>query len=95
MPSPAVFVFVMEGCGACEEYLPRFSKIAEPYHAQGLPIGVYDIAKHGREAEFGTRMGIQATPTTIRMDGAGRFHKHVGAISDGAIAALLKAAVRG
>ncbi len=92
MPNPAVFVFAMEGCGACEEYLPRFKQIAGPYR-RALPIGIYDVSKGGKPTEFGDKLGVRATPTTIVMDRRGHFHRVVGALADRAIKQLLDRAV--
>lgn len=93
MPTnPAVFVFAMEGCGACEEYLPRFKQIAGPYR-RALPIGIYDVSKGGKPAQFGDKLGVRATPTTIVMDRRGHFHRAVGALADRAIKQLLDRAV--
>lgn len=85
---PAVFVFAMHGCGACEDYVPRFQQLAGPYRGN-LAIGVYDLAKGGRDAMFADRMGVQATPTTIAMDKHGRLRRVVGSIADSAIRTLL------
>ncbi len=89
MAQPAVFVFAMHGCGACEEYLPRFQQLAGPYRRQ-IPIGIYDVAKGGRAAMLGDKLGVKATPTTIVMDGHGRLQRFVGALGNTAINQLLK-----
>lgn len=89
---PAVFVFALQGCGACEDYVPRFKQLAGPYRTE-IPIGIYDVGD-GRGAEFGTKMGVRATPTTVVMDRAGRLHRAVGAIGNAAIKALLDRALR-
>lgn len=88
---PAVFVFALQGCGACEDYVPRFQQLAGPYRRE-MPIGIYDVGA-GRGAEFGNRMRIQATPTTIVMDRRGRLHRAVGALGNAAIKALLDRAI--
>ena len=89
---PAVFVFALQGCGACEEYVPRFKQAAGPYRGV-VPIGIYDVGD-GHGAEFGNKMGVRATPTTVVMDRGGRLHKVVGAIGNAAIKALLDRALR-
>jgi thiol-disulfide isomerase/thioredoxin len=33
-----LLVFAMPGCGACDEYLPRFEKLVKVYRAQGAPF---------------------------------------------------------
>ncbi len=93
MPAqPAVFVFAMHGCGACEEYLPRFKQLAGPYR-QAVPIGIYDVSRGGREAAFGDKLGVRATPTTVVLDRRGKLHRVIGAITDRAIKQLLDRAV--
>lgn len=86
---PAVFVFGQAGCPACEDYIPRFNRVAARF-SQAFPIGVYDIAKDPRAGEFATRLGIQATPTTVVMTSEGTLLKRVGALAEDAIVALLK-----
>lgn len=91
MAKPAVFVFAMHGCGACEEYLPRFKQVASPYRG-ALPIGIYNVQdRHG--GSLGDKLGVRATPTTIVMDKHGRLKHIVGAIGNAAIKELLKQAV--
>ncbi len=89
MPAqPAVFVFAMHGCGACEEYLPRFKQLAGPYRRE-VPIGIYDVSRGGREAAFGDKLGVRATPTTVVLDRRGKLHRVIGAITNRAIKELL------
>jgi thiol-disulfide isomerase/thioredoxin len=78
----------MPGCGACEEYLPRFQQLAGPYRRE-IPIGIYNV-QDGRGAHFGDKMGVKATPTTIVMDKHGRLKRFVGALGNAAIRELLK-----
>lgn len=89
MARPAVFVFAMHGCGACEEYLPRFQQLAGPYRGR-IPIGIYDVAKGGRAAMLGNKLGVHATPTTIVMDERGKLRRFVGALGNAAINQLLR-----
>lgn len=86
---PAVFVFGQTGCPACTEYVPRFKRLAEPYRRR-FPIGIYDLAKDGQHAnEFASRLGINATPTTVVMTSRGTIAKHIGALAESAVKALL------
>lgn len=91
MAQPAVFVFAMQGCGACEEYLPRFQQLAGPYRRR-IPIGIYDVAKGGHAAMFGDKLGVKATPTTVVMDGRGHLKRFVGALGNAAINQILRQA---
>ena len=75
-----VALFVMEGCGACDEFKPRFDKISAPYAAAGIPIVVYDAQSEAPDlVAFMDRYGVTATPTmlilkrgpgSIRVDGS-------------------------
>lgn len=87
----AIFVFGQHGCPACEDYIPRFKRLAMPYH-RVLPVGVYDLGRDGRHAnELAQQMGIRATPTTVVMRGS-RIRSFVGSLPDHEIAELLRAA---
>ena len=78
---PGVFVFIAEGCPACHEYLPRFKQVAAPARARGLPIGIYDVARDRKAAQFAQRLKIDATPTTIVLTRDGKLRKYIGGIS--------------
>ncbi len=80
----------MHGCSACEDYLPRFKQLAEPYRG-AIPIGIYDV-NDATGGHFGDKLGVQATPTTVVMDRHGRLKRFVGALGNAAIRALLKQA---
>jgi len=85
-----VVVFVMEGCGACKEYLPRFKKLAEPYRKAGLPILIYDAAsKDERVQNFADRVGVDATPTTAILKRGPGVLKAEGSIPDEEIQQIL------
>lgn len=83
---PAAFVFIQRGCSHCHEYMPRFQRVSRGFPH---PLGVYDLAEGGRGGELATRLGIQATPTTVVMDSSGHLHKRAGALSDSDLRALL------
>lgn len=82
-----VLVFVMKGCGACHEYMPRFKRLAAPYHARGLPVGVFDVTTP-KGARLANAYKVKATPTTVAVAGD-NTHVRVGAVDDRAIAGLL------
>lgn len=49
--SAAVLVFAMEGCGACDHYVPRFVAKVDELRRHGYPFVVYtEGAKLGRNA---------------------------------------------
>lgn len=88
-----VLVFVMKGCGACAEYVPRFKHLAGPHLRTGLAVEIIDIDS-ARGRKLARQFGIEATPTTVihRADGGG--WKQVGGVSDGAIRHTLALARR-
>jgi thiol-disulfide isomerase/thioredoxin len=56
-----VMVWGMDGCPACEEYIPRFRRVASKY-AQCVPAVVLDA---NRYEDAANHFRIRATPTTI------------------------------
>lgn len=92
MAQPLVVVFMMSGCGACEEYWPRFESLAKPfYDFRGLPIQVYNV---NQAQALAKKHGIKFTPTTIVQDRNGTITRHEGAISSAEILGALQSALR-
>lgn len=92
MPGRRVMVFAQAGCPACTEYMPRIGRLAGAYRWRGLQVQPVDInTKQGRT--LAKKLGIDATPTTVVLRGAGSF-KMVGAVGDEQIAQILAAAIR-
>lgn len=59
-----VMVVSQDGCGACEDYLPRFEKVAAPYSA-AIPIIKLDAADERPEAQqLMDQVKTESTPTT-------------------------------
>lgn len=89
MRFPAVAVFVQPGCGACEEFVPRFSRIAAPLPAQGVGVHVVDISKFPTTAQ---QFKVNATPTTVVLtNSSGGGRRLVGAADDAEIVRFLRA----
>lgn len=88
-----VAVVAMEGCGACEEYLPRFKQIAKKYE-HCLPIIVLDAAKpeHGAIAD---RYRVYETPTTLILRKPIGLVRFVGGLPDNEIERVFLIAMRG
>ncbi len=92
MPSPAVFLFIQEGCGACHEFRPTFEHVAGPLRAT-MPVGVYDISKPDRRVQrFAESLGVRVTPTTVVMTSGGVLKRHEGALGVTALRQALQAA---
>lgn len=90
-----VALFVMEGCGACHEYLPRFQRIAEPYKRAGIPVLIIDAATEDAEInELADRWGVRATPTTIVARRGPGVIRQEGNLSDEYLKQLFDAAHR-
>jgi hypothetical protein len=47
-----IVVFVMPGCGACEEFLPRFLALIGHHQAAGLPFRVWQPGQHLNPGEI-------------------------------------------
>lgn len=45
-------VFAMPGCGACDDYLPKFMKQVDAYRAQGAPFRVWSPGQPIRPGEI-------------------------------------------
>jgi thiol-disulfide isomerase/thioredoxin len=59
-----VIVVSQDGCGACEDYLPRFTKLAAPYAAT-LPMIHLDAADMRPEAQaWMDQVKVESTPST-------------------------------
>lgn len=60
-----VVVFVMKGCGHCEDYLPTFRQVARNWN-RTVPAYEIRVDKMNEEqTRFADRMKIEATPTTV------------------------------
>lgn len=90
-----VIVFTMPGCGACEEYLPRFKPLAAEATAAGVPVLYFNAASDRADIQaLANRFQVVATPTTI-IAPRGRGHtKLEGSIDTREIRQLLGQALR-
>lgn len=88
-----VLVFVQDGCPACDEFTPRIARISQPYRARGLPIHLVNM-RGVQGVALAEKLRIEASPTTVALNGDRRLKTAVGAVDDREIAALLAAAVR-
>jgi thiol-disulfide isomerase/thioredoxin len=76
-----IFVFVMDGCGACEDYLPTFLEVAKVYE-RCIPVLIsedgetHDVgraqaailildAANPKYEKYADHFKIQETPTTV------------------------------
>lgn len=88
-----VIVASQPGCPACDDYLPRFERLAAPYAAQGLPILHIDTNDERPEAQvWMDRARVTSTPSTYvvqHLRRGGRAWKVEGAVDDATIAQLL------
>ena len=77
-----VVVFAMKGCGACEEYAPRFERYVDHFRTNGvpfvwntmkpapgqIPVLLLDAASPDESIQaFADKLKISATPTTCVM----------------------------
>lgn len=89
---PAIFVFVMTGCGACHEFMPKFIKATSGL--QGVSLYRGDIAKDKKAAAWADHFGITATPTTVAVNRRGEVRKTVGAVDVNEIGMLTNFCVK-
>jgi thioredoxin-like negative regulator of GroEL len=87
-----VVVFTIAGCEACEEYKPRFHRMAQHYQAH-VPVMMFD-ANDPRCADLANRLNVQAVPATFVLRRPTGVIRVEGAIPDSQIAWLLGVAAR-
>lgn len=87
-----VVVFTIEGCEACEEYKPRFRRIASSYQKR-VPIFMMN-ANDPQNADLANRLNVAAVPATFVMRKPFGLIRVEGAIPDSQIAWLLGVAAR-
>lgn len=62
----AVILVEQEGCGACEEFHPLFTSVAEPYVAEGLPVLRLEANTPDPTAQaFLAKHDVRVTPTVL------------------------------
>lgn len=87
-----VIVWGMNGCPACEEYTPRFRRIAGRY-ARCVPAVVIDSEQYEQASDH---YRIRATPTTmISRYGRRSLHHIEGSAPDAEIERLFQIAMHG
>lgn len=68
----------MQGCPACEEFLPRLKRAA---NRSGLRLNVYDVDKsYGKY--LADTYKVKATPTMLGLTERGTLKRKVGGLSD-------------
>lgn len=103
-----VLVFAMPGCGACEDYIPRLTRLVKGFQAYKVPFVLYTAGEIPRGAipvliynAAETDPGVQALadqykieglPTTILLTRTTHPARLEGAISDEQIHEVLTAA---
>jgi thiol-disulfide isomerase/thioredoxin len=88
-----MMVFVMPGCEACHEHLPRLQRVQAQPRYQGVPVVMVDAADP-RSAEYVIRYDVRHTPTTIVARRGPGYVKSVGSMTEPQIAALFETALR-
>lgn len=82
MRGPLVLVFVQTGCGACEEYMQRFDRIAPEYQKRGVTVQLGDLARSRNAIRMADRFKIEATPTTIGLTRTGNTVRLEGSVEN-------------
>lgn len=87
-----IVVWTQDGCPACEDYKPRFARIAERY-ASCVPAVILNAAQYMAAADY---YRVETTPTTMLLRQGQRsvFTLH-GAADDAAIDSYFQSAMHG
>jgi thiol-disulfide isomerase/thioredoxin len=84
-----VLVFVMEGCPACEGYVPKFRQVAERHKTRAFAI---DCNKQTKAADF---YKISNTPTTLVLRHGFEIMRKEGELSTTEVENIFRFAERG
>jgi thiol-disulfide isomerase/thioredoxin len=103
-----VIVFAMKGCGACEDYIPRFTRMVKGFQAYQVPFvfhtggavrpGAIPVLVYAADAQdpgvqaLADQYKVQALPTTLLLTRSARPVKLEGAIDDEELHRLLTSA---
>lgn len=87
-----VVLFTIPGCEACQEYKPRFQRVAQHYQGH-VPIMMLD-ANDPRCADLASRLNVTNVPATFALRRPTGMIRIEGAIPDSQIAWLLGIAAR-
>jgi thioredoxin-like negative regulator of GroEL len=89
-----VVLFTIDGCEACEEFKPRFQRVAQQFAGQ-VPIYMLDAnSNHPEVASLAQRLGVTNVPATYAMRKPRGLITVVGGVPDEQIAWLLGVAAR-
>ena len=91
-PRVVVVLFTIEGCPACNEYKPRFARVASAFQGQ-VPILMLD-ANDPRNANLANRLNVRGVPATYALRRPTGLITMVGSVPDEQIAWLLGVAAR-
>jgi thiol-disulfide isomerase/thioredoxin len=88
----SVVLFVMTGCHACHDYLPRFKRVAVKYRPF---VAIKQVTFTGNNPALVDKYNIQAFPTTVILDAKEKAIKKVeGSISVAEISAIFEQAAK-
>ncbi len=96
-PSVVISVFVMQGCGACEDFKPRLRTVYMQMQREGWclpPVEFVDANSPANQAAA-NHYSVQFTPTTVLRKSNGRWKKWDSALSDVEIRKMLEVAAHG
>ena len=87
-----VVLFTIEGCPACMDYKPRFTRAASAFQGR-FPILMLD-ANDPRNANLANRLNVTGVPATFALRKPSGLISMVGPVPDEQIAWLLGVAAR-
>ena len=87
-----IIVFVMEGCGACEAYVPQFQAVAQEFNDR-VPAFILDVNSQQGHS-LADQFEVMATPTTMVLRRPVGAIKAEGALSPAQIRQLFSLAAQ-
>ena len=90
--SVVIIVFTVPGCGACENYKPRFQQIAQRY-AQHVPV-IMANANDPKYQDLANKYNVDNVPATFVLRKPSGLIRVEGAIPDNQIIWLFEVALR-
>ena len=91
--SKTVVVFLMTGCHACHDYLPKFRRVAVKYRPF---VAIKQVTFNGTNGDIVDKYKIKAFPTTVILDASEKLVKRVeGSVPMAEIEKIFRAAAGG
>lgn len=94
MSKPTVLIFVQTGCGACEDFMKKFSPLADPHFKRGaIAVQVGDLVSNKRALAMADQHKVKYTPTIVAIRNGTVVSRLEGVAPDADIQKMLDALV--